>query len=56
MNVPLNVNPTQTAAYTVNPLTGHKVRFARLFMTHPSPRVNRWSRIATVRRDRGLVE
>ena len=36
MNVPLNVNPTQTAAYTVNPLTGHKVRFAGLFMTHPS--------------------
>jgi heat shock protein HtpX len=33
--VPMHVNPAQATAYIVNPLTGRKVSFARLFMTHP---------------------
>ena len=33
--VPMNVNPAQASAYIVNPLTGRKMQFARLFMTHP---------------------
>jgi heat shock protein HtpX len=33
--VPMNVNPAQATAYIVNPLTGRKVSFANLFMTHP---------------------
>ncbi len=32
---PMDVNPAQAAAYIVNPLTGRKVNFARLFLTHP---------------------
>ncbi len=34
--VPMNVNPAQASAYIVNPLTGNKAQFAKLFRTHPS--------------------
>lgn len=34
--VPMDVNPAQAQAYIVNPLTGRKVEFANLFMTHPA--------------------
>ena len=33
--VPMDVNPAQATAYIINPLTGRKVNFARLFSTHP---------------------
>lgn len=33
---PMDVSPAQAAAYIVNPLTGRRVSFARLFLTHPS--------------------
>lgn len=33
--IPMDVNPAQATAYIVNPLTGRKVSFARLFTTHP---------------------
>jgi heat shock protein HtpX len=33
--VPMDVNPAQATAYIINPLTGRKVSFANLFMTHP---------------------
>jgi heat shock protein HtpX len=33
--VPMDINPAQASAYIVNPLTGRKLQFARLFMTHP---------------------
>ncbi len=33
--IPMDVNPAQATAYIVNPLTGRKVSFANLFMTHP---------------------
>ena len=32
---PLDVAPAQASAYIVNPLTGRRVQFARLFLTHP---------------------
>jgi len=32
---PLDVTPAQASAYIVNPLTGRRVQFARLFLTHP---------------------
>lgn len=32
---PLDVSPAQASAYIVNPLTGRRVQFARLFLTHP---------------------
>lgn len=34
--VPMDVNPAQSTAYIVNPLTGRRVQFARLFLTHPA--------------------
>ena len=34
--IPMDVNPAQAQAYTVNPLTGRKMSAARLFMTHPA--------------------
>ena len=34
--VPMHVQPAQASMYIVNPLVGRKVRFARLFMTHPA--------------------
>jgi heat shock protein HtpX len=33
--VPMNVNPAQATMYIVNPLSGRKVNFAKLFSTHP---------------------
>ncbi len=33
--VPMNINPAQAQAFIVNPFTGRKVAFAKLFMTHP---------------------
>jgi len=33
--IPMDVNPAQAQAYIINPLTGRKVQFANLFMTHP---------------------
>jgi heat shock protein HtpX len=32
---PMNVNPAEATAYIINPLTGRKVNFARLFSSHP---------------------
>ena len=32
---PLDVTPAQASAYIVNPLTGRKVSFAKMFLTHP---------------------
>ena len=32
---PLDVTPAQASAYIVNPLTGKRVQFAKLFLTHP---------------------
>lgn len=34
-NVPMDVDPAQAAKFIVNPLTGRRVSFARLFTTHP---------------------
>lgn len=33
--IPMDVAPAQAQKYIVNPLTGRKVQFANLFMTHP---------------------
>jgi heat shock protein HtpX len=33
--IPMNVDPAQATKYIVNPLTGRRVQFANLFMTHP---------------------
>jgi heat shock protein HtpX len=33
--VPVNVDPAQSSAYIVNPLTGRRMTFAQLFATHP---------------------
>lgn len=33
--IPMNVNPAQAQAYIVNPMTGQKVNFAKMFSTHP---------------------
>ena len=33
--IPMNVNPAQAQAFIVNPLTGQKVNFAKMFSTHP---------------------
>lgn len=42
--VPMDVAPAQATAYIVNPLTGRKVEFANLFMTHP-PTAERIARL-----------
>jgi heat shock protein HtpX len=42
--IPMNVQPAQAQAYIVNPLTGRKVQFANLFLTHP-PTEDRVSRL-----------
>jgi heat shock protein HtpX len=34
--IPMNVNPAQASMYIVNPLSGRRVNFARMFSTHPS--------------------
>jgi heat shock protein HtpX len=33
--IPMHVEPTQASKYIINPLSGRKVRFAKLFSTHP---------------------
>jgi len=33
--IPMGVDPAQASKFIVNPLTGRKVQFARLFTTHP---------------------
>ena len=42
--VPMNVPPAQATAYIVNPLTGRKMEFGNLFMTHP-PTAERVARL-----------
>jgi len=42
--VPMDVTPAQATAYIVNPLTGRRVEFANLFMTHP-PTADRIARL-----------
>jgi heat shock protein HtpX len=42
--VPMDVNPAQATAYIINPLTGRKVNFAKLFTTHP-PTADRIARL-----------
>ncbi len=44
MRTPMHVSPAQATAYIINPLSGRKVRFARLFLTHP-PTTDRVSRL-----------
>ena len=33
--IPMNVDPAHASMFIINPLTGRKVQFANLFMTHP---------------------
>jgi len=47
---PLDVTPAQASAYIVNPLTGRRVNFARLFLTHP-PVEERIDRLRAMRQD-----
>ncbi|MBV8693085.1 MAG: zinc metalloprotease HtpX [Actinobacteria bacterium] len=42
--IPMNVQPAQASMFIVNPLTGRKVQFANLFMTHP-PTADRIARL-----------
>ena len=42
--VPMNVQPAEASMFIVNPLTGRKVTFANLFMTHP-PTADRIARL-----------
>src|SRR5207253_1753150 len=42
--VPMNVQPAEASMYIVNPLTGRKIAFANLFMTHP-PTADRIARL-----------
>jgi heat shock protein HtpX len=44
---PLDVTPAQASAYIVNPLTGRRVSFAKLFLTHP-PIEERVARLRTM--------
>ena len=44
--VPMAVDPTQASKYIVNPLTGRRVQFAKLFTTHP-PMEERVERLRT---------
>lgn len=37
--VPMDIDPAQASAYIVNPLSGRKVQFAKLFTTHPPTEV-----------------
>ena len=42
--VPMDVQPAQATKYIVNPLTGQKISFAKLFQTHP-PTAERVARL-----------
>ena len=42
--IPMNVDPAHATMFIVNPLTGRKVQFANLFMTHP-PTAERIARL-----------
>jgi heat shock protein HtpX len=42
--IPMNVQPAQASMFIINPLTGRKVQFANLFMTHP-PTADRVARL-----------
>jgi heat shock protein HtpX len=42
--VPMNIDPAQATAYIINPLTGRKANFAKLFTTHP-PTAERIARL-----------
>jgi heat shock protein HtpX len=42
--IPMNVQPAQASKYIVNPLTGRRIQFARLFVTHP-PTAERVARL-----------
>jgi heat shock protein HtpX len=44
--VPMKVDPAQAQKYIINPLTGRKVNFAKLFTTHP-PTEERIARLRT---------
>jgi heat shock protein HtpX len=44
--IPMQVDPAQAQKYIVNPLTGRKVNFAKLFTTHP-PTEERIARLRT---------
>ena len=45
--IPMNVNPAQASMYIVNPLTGRKVNFAKMFSTHP-PTEERIARLRSI--------
>jgi heat shock protein HtpX len=45
--VPADVNPAQASAYIVNPLTGRRQSFSRLFLTHP-PMEDRIARLRSM--------
>ena len=45
--IPMNVNPAQATMYIVNPLTGRKVNFAKMFSTHP-PTEERIARLRSI--------
>jgi len=46
--IPMDINPQQATAYIVNPLSGRKVEFGRLFLTHP-PMDERIARLEAMR-------
>ena len=48
--IPMDVSPQQATAYIVNPLSGRKVEFGRLFLTHP-PMEERIARLEAMRAD-----
>ena len=46
--IPMDISPQQATAYIVNPLSGRKVEFGRLFLTHP-PMEERVARLEAMR-------
>jgi heat shock protein HtpX len=49
--IPMDVQPAQAQKYIVNPLTGRKVNFARMFTTHPPTE----ERVARLRQGQGII-